>query len=75
MSDIQSFSDIEKLWPTRAAFARAIKIGEQQEVVRKWSERGKIPSCYWVRIVSASHAIGKPVSYQRLAELADIDRA
>lgn len=73
MSDIRSFSDIEELWPTRAEFARAI--GDvNQEVVRKWGVRGQIPASYWVRVVSACQAIGKPITYKLLAELSDIDR-
>lgn len=72
MSDIQSFSDIEQLWPTRAEFARSIDA--PQEVVRKWSLRGKIPSTYWVRIVRACEDINQPISYRLLAEMCDIDR-
>lgn len=72
MSDIQKFSDIERLWPTRADFARAIDTN--QEVVRKWSLRGKIPSSYWVRVVTSCQDIGKPISFKLLAELADVDR-
>ena len=71
MSDIRSFSDIENLWPTRAAFARAVDAN--QEVVRKWTLRGKIPSSYWVRVVAASRKIGHPITFRLLAELADVD--
>lgn len=72
MSDIQSFSEIEQLWNTRADFARAIDVN--QEVARKWSLRGKIPSSYWVRVFNACRKIGKPVTFKLLAELADVDR-
>jgi len=78
MSEIQSFSEIEQLWATRADFARAISDGYDkavsQEVVRKWSLRGKIPSSYWVRVVRACHEIDKAVTFKLLAELADVDR-
>lgn len=78
MSDLSSFSDIEKFWPTRADFARAISEGYDkpvsQEVVRKWSLRGRIPSSYWVRVVKACYEIDKPITFKLLAELADVDR-
>lgn len=69
---IQSFNEIEKLWSTRAQFARVIDVN--QEIVRKWAERDKIPSAYWSRVVRACHEIDAPVTYKQLAEMADIDR-
>ena len=72
MSEVRTFSDIEKYWPTRAEFARAIDVN--QEVVRKWQLRGKVPSCYWVRVVKACQAIDKSLTFKQLSEMADIDR-
>ena len=64
-------SDIINQWPTLTDFAD--DIGVPYVTAKAMRRRGSIPSCYWVRVVSAAHMRGiADVSYKRLAELVAI---
>lgn len=65
----RSFADIIGLW--ESADSAAADIGERPATVRKWKQRNRIPSEYWVAVVTAAQARGfAAVTLELLAQLA-----
>ncbi|NTG26153.1 hypothetical protein G6L08_03260 [Agrobacterium rhizogenes] len=59
---------IINLWPSTAAFAFDVCV--PYEAAKAMRRRGSIPSCYWVRVVSAAKRRGiDGVTFERLAKL------
>jgi hypothetical protein len=49
---METFSEVIRSWPTKAAFAR--DIGEEYGLVHQWDRRNSIPIDYWDVTVAAA---------------------
>jgi hypothetical protein len=71
MTDVSSPRAVVALWPSLEALADDLSsIGVTLPAVRKWPQRGRIPSEYWLAIVQAAAERGiKGVTFETLAEM------
>lgn len=60
MQAIRDITGDGKLWPNARVMADAI--GGDYETVRKWLQRGRIPSHAWPAIINKSAEAGRPVT-------------
>lgn len=65
---MKNFKEVIGLWPSPAELAG--DVGEKADTVRKWKERGSIPSDCWVDLVAAAEKRNFPLNVQLLASLA-----
>jgi hypothetical protein len=68
---LKSHADIIDLWPSQEALAA--EIGQGAAAVRKWRQRRRIPSDYWLPLVAAAKRRGDgrfaDLTVELLAEL------
>lgn len=65
---MQEIRDITtKVWPSTRAMAS--DIGEDYETVRKWFQRGRIPSHVWPTIIKKSANSASPITANALLKL------
>ena len=58
------------LWPKPSLETLAGDIGVSLAAVRKWPQRDRIPSEYWLALVRAAHDRGiRDVTFERLAAM------
>lgn len=69
---IKTHSDILKLFPSRAVVSRGLGVNYDQ--VRKWDERGVIPSPYWNGLINLAAENLIYISLQLLADCVDISK-
>ena len=67
MGGMESFKDIINLWPSPQELAD--DLGENLHAVRKWRERGSIPSDRWLDLVEAAKRRHYRVTLNLLAEI------
>lgn len=60
-----AIDDIFKYWETLADLARDVEVPYQ--TVAKWSQRGRIPSEFWGRVIEAASRRGRKLTYPQLA--------
>lgn len=65
---MRNFKEVIDLWPSTAELAS--DVGKEADAVRKWKERGSIPSDVWADLVAAAVKRNYPVDVQLLASLA-----
>ena len=65
---MKNFKEVIGLWDSPAELAG--DVGQALAKVRKWKERGRIPSSYWQDLVAAAERRNYPVNIQLLASLA-----
>jgi len=63
---MRPIDDIFDRWETLADLARDVELPYQ--TVAKWSQRGRIPSEFWGRLIDAASRRGSHLSYPQLAE-------
>jgi hypothetical protein len=68
MSKPTSFRSIIALWPTQEALA--LDVGASHDAVRKWAQRGFIPSEWWTSLLGTTRARQAGVNADLLAKLA-----
>jgi len=57
--------DIFGYWETLAEMARDLAVPYQ--TVAKWSQRGRIPSEFWGKVIDRASRRGMPLTYEDLA--------
>jgi hypothetical protein len=62
------FRAVVDRWPSSDALA--VSIGAKPEAVRKWRQRDRIPSKWWLRIIKAAEERGFDVTAHEMAEIA-----
>lgn len=65
---MRNYKDVIGLWPSTAVLAS--DVGEEPDTVRKWKERGRIPSDSWADLAAAAAKRNYPVNVELLASLA-----
>jgi hypothetical protein len=62
-----NFRDILSQWESLGQLSRDIDVN--YELVKKWNQRGAIPSCYWLAVANAAHRRGYLVSVNDMAAI------
>lgn len=73
ITEPQSYADVVNLWKSAEELADAV--GEQGVTVRKWRTRKSIPPSAWRRVIEAAAKIGKTLTMEQLAAMAEQKRA
>jgi hypothetical protein len=71
MSELTSPKAVLALWPSLEAIADDLSgIGVTLPAVRKWPQRGRIPSEYWLALVQSAAERGiDGVTFEKLADI------
>lgn len=67
MTEIKTHKQLIECFGRPGDFARAV--GIPYNITRKWYDRNRIPSHYWVRVIDACVQAEIDMSYKHLAEM------
>lgn len=70
---MDSFRHILCLWPCYRDAAAAL--GVSPMLIKAWARRNSIPPAHWNAVVTATDAVGSPVTLQQLTDMAERRRA
>lgn len=66
---IQSFTAVIDAWPRPSVPTLAEDIAAPAETVKKWHQRGRIPSFWWPKVLEAAQRRDIDITLEQLAAL------